>query len=148
MNTTHDTATTTTHTPATGERPPMVWPSFKARNALKLIDFLVDTLGFQRTAVYAEGGVVLHAQLDWPEGGGVMLGDDREGAQCHLPPGKFNAYVVTDRARELSERLAAAGVEFSRDYQEMDYGGDGFSILDPEGNQWSFGSYRGESPKP
>jgi len=53
---------------------PTVWGALQARDATELIDFLVHTIGFVRTAVYADGDEVAHAQLDWPEGGGVMLG--------------------------------------------------------------------------
>ena len=45
---------------------PTVWGAFQARDAPRLIDFLVHTVGFVRTAVYADGDQVAHAQLDWP----------------------------------------------------------------------------------
>ena len=68
---------TSTRTPT-----PTVWPTFQAEDAQAMIDFLVDVVGFRRTAVYTEGdgarSLVSHAQLDWPEGGGVMLGSRRE----------------------------------------------------------------------
>lgn len=43
------------------------------------------------------------------------------------------------------ERCRAAGVDVIREPQEPHYdpGGMGFSIRDPEGNAWSFGSYVG-----
>jgi hypothetical protein len=50
---------------------PTVWGTFQARDARAMIRFLV-ALGFEETVVYGEGEVVDHAQLDWPEGGGVM----------------------------------------------------------------------------
>ena len=54
-------------------RPADVWATFEAQDAPALIDFLVGTVGFLRTAVYEDGGRVAHAQLDWPEGGGVWI---------------------------------------------------------------------------
>ena len=54
--------------------PPTVWPAFRARDARDLIRFLVDAFGFEETAVYGDGDLVQHAQLSWPEGGGIMLG--------------------------------------------------------------------------
>src|SRR6202453_856564 len=53
---------------------PQVWPSLRARDARALIKFLVDAFGFEETVVYGEGDRVDHAQLDWPPGGGIMLG--------------------------------------------------------------------------
>ena len=53
-----------------------VWGTFQAQDALAMIEFL-HGLGFEKTAVHTgddDPAVVHHAQLDWPEGGGVMFG--------------------------------------------------------------------------
>lgn len=72
----------------TDNRPaPAVWPTLQARDANALIDFLVDTVGFIRTAAYADGDQVAHAQLDWPEGGGIMLGSHKPGHDWSREPG-------------------------------------------------------------
>jgi uncharacterized glyoxalase superfamily protein PhnB len=129
---------------------PTVWPSFQANDAPALIDFLVDTVGFLRTAVYEDGGRVAHAQLDWPEGGGIMLGShdpDADPATWCQQPGTFGCYVVTDRVDELYARLVDAGVKILREIEDQPYGSREFAIVDPEGNKWSFGTYRGE-PRP
>ncbi|MEV3858079.1 VOC family protein [Streptomyces sp. NPDC050095] len=131
-------------------REPAVWPSLQADDAPALIDFLVGTVGFLRTAVYEDAGRVAHAQLDWPEGGGIMLGShdpDADPATWCLRPGTFGAYVVTDRVDELYARLVAADVKILREIEDQPYGSREFAILDPEGNKWSFGTYRGE-PRP
>jgi uncharacterized glyoxalase superfamily protein PhnB len=128
----------TDNTPA-----PQVWPTLRARDARALIRFLVDVVGFEETAVYGDGDVVHHAQLSWPLGGGVMLGSDREG-EWRLPPGTFGAYVVVDDADALYERVAAAGADITRKPGDTDYGSREFALRDPEGNLWSFGTYRGE----
>jgi uncharacterized glyoxalase superfamily protein PhnB len=125
----------------------MVWPSLQADDALGLIDFLVDKVGFLRTAVYEDGARVAHAQLDWPEGGGVMLGSTKPDGWWKLRPGTFGAYVVTDHVDELYARLVDAGVEIAREIEDQPYGSRDFAIVDPEGNHWSFGTYRGE-PRP
>jgi uncharacterized glyoxalase superfamily protein PhnB len=44
----------------------------------------------------------------------------------------------------LFERAVAAGATVVRPPTDQDYGGRGCTLRDPEGNQWSFGSYRGE----
>ncbi|MGW6063019.1 VOC family protein [Streptomyces sp. NPDC055189] len=131
-----------------GGRAPSVWPTLQAHDAPALIDFLVGTVGFLRTAVYEDGGSVAHAELDWPEGGAIMLGsyDDGAGDWC-LKPGTFGTYVVTDRVDELYQRLRAAGVEIIREIEDQPYGSREFAIADPEGNKWSFGTYRG-APRP
>lgn len=73
---------------ATGTRQDAgVWLTLQAHDAPALIDFLVGTVGFRRTAVYQDGEIVEHAQLDWPEGGGVMLGSYRPDSPVTLRPG-------------------------------------------------------------
>lgn len=128
---------------------PQVWPTLRARDARALIRFLVDVLGFEETAVFGEGERVEHAQLSWPLGGGVMLGSTREGSDgpddpWPLQPGSFGAYVVVEDADALHARVAAAGAEVTRAPYDTDYGSREFAIRDPEGNRWSFGTYRGE----
>jgi uncharacterized glyoxalase superfamily protein PhnB len=123
--------------------PPQVWPTLRARDARALIRFLVDVVGFHETAVYGEGDVVHHAQLSWPPGGGIMLGSARDDAWS-LPPGTFGAYVVVDDPDALYERVTAAGADIIRKPEDTDYGSREFALRDPEGNRWSFGTYRGE----
>jgi uncharacterized glyoxalase superfamily protein PhnB len=126
--------------------PPQVWPSLRAKDARALIRFLVDVVGFEETAVYGEGERVEHAQLSWPLGGGVMLGSVREGPDdtWNLSPGTFGAYVVVDDADALYEKVKAGGAEIVVEPTDQDYGSRDFAIRDPEGNRWSFGTYRGE----
>ncbi|WP_369140151.1 VOC family protein [Modestobacter versicolor] len=126
--------------------PPTVWPAFRARDARALIRFLVDAFGFEETAVYADGDLVAHAELSWPLGGGVMLGSVRDdGAEgWHVAPGSTGCYVVTDEPDALFERAVAAGAEVLRPLEDTDHGSREFAVRDPEGNLWSFGTYRGE----
>jgi uncharacterized glyoxalase superfamily protein PhnB len=126
--------------------PPQVWPTLRARDARGLIRFLVDAVGFRETAVYGEGEKVDHAELAWPLGGGVMVGSIREvdPAKAWSPqPGTFGAYVVVDDIDALHARVAAAGAEITRPPNDTDYGSRDFALKDPEGNHWSFGTYRG-----
>jgi uncharacterized glyoxalase superfamily protein PhnB len=129
--------------------PPQVWPTFRARDARALIRFLVDAFGFEETVVYGEGDIVHHAQLSWPPGGGVMLGSDRpdDKEACITQPGSFSAYVVTDDPDGLFARATAAGAKVIMELHETDYGSRDFAVRDPEGNRWSFGTYRGEPRK-
>ncbi len=125
---------------------PQVWPTLQAVDALALIDFYVETFGFLRTAVYADGATVAHAQLDWPEGGGIMLGSVREGPEDRWPvqPGTAGCYVVTADPDAVHARAVAAGAEITDPLHDTDYGSREFAARDPEGNRWSFGTYRGE----
>lgn len=127
--------------------PPQVWPTLRAHDARALMRFLVDAFGFEETVVYADGDLVHHAQLSWPLGGGIMVGSVREGPSPTSQPGTFGAYVVTDDPDALFARASAAGAEIVDGLHETDYGSRDFSVRDPEGNRWSFGTYRGEPRK-
>jgi uncharacterized glyoxalase superfamily protein PhnB len=132
-------------TPATPE--PQVWPTLRARDARALIRFLVDAFGFEETVVYGDGDRVHHAQLSWPEGGGIMLGSARENDDSATRPGTFGAYVVTAEPDALYERARTAAAEIIAAPHDTDYGSRDFAARDPEGNRWSFGTYRGEPRK-
>ncbi len=127
--------------------PAQVWPTLRARDARALIRFLVDVVGFEETVVYGDGERVDHAQLSWPLGGGVMMGSAREQTADDpwpLQPGTFGAYVVAEDIDALYARVSAAGAEVTSPPHDTDYGSRDFAIRDPEGNRWSFGTYRGE----
>ena len=121
---------------------PTVWGTFQAHDPRAEIAFLV-ALGFIETAVYGEGDEVGHAQLDWPEGGGVMFGSHKPGTEWVLEPGTAGFYVVTADPHAVHERAVAAGAEIMREPSTTDYGSTEFALRDPEGNQWSFGTYAG-----
>jgi uncharacterized glyoxalase superfamily protein PhnB len=130
--------------------PPQVWPTLRARDARGLIRFLVTAFGFEETVVYGDGDRVDHAQLSWPPGGGIMLGSAREAdTEDHWPvqPGSFGCYVVTDDPDALFDRVTAAGADVIDPLHDTDYGSRDFAVRDPEGNRWSFGTYRGEPRK-
>ncbi|MGH3686940.1 MAG: VOC family protein [Pseudonocardiaceae bacterium] len=128
-----------TETPA-----PTVWPTLAYTDAPAAIRFLVEAFGFVETLVVpGEGGrEIAHAELRWPEGGGVMLGstsDDSVFGQLT----RTSTYVVTDQPDALFERATAAGAEVVRGLKDEDYNSREFIVRDPEGNLWSFGTYRG-----
>jgi uncharacterized glyoxalase superfamily protein PhnB len=129
--------------------PTHVWPTMKCTDAKAEIDFLVAAFGFEATFVVpAEpGNDVPHAVLRWPSGGGVMLGSAGAAGDddpfSSLPTGGTSVYVVTDDPDALFERATGAGAEVVRPLVDTDYGSREFTVRDPEGNLWSFGTYAG-----
>ena len=59
-------------------------------------------------------------------------------------PGNDSVYVVCDDPDVLFDRAVTAGAEVVRGLRDEDYGSRGFTVRDPEGNLWSFGTYGGE----
>jgi uncharacterized glyoxalase superfamily protein PhnB len=141
------TETTTPSTDVTTKPAPNVWPALSYDDAPAAIELLTNVFGFVAKGVYYEDDEqtrIAHAQLDWPPGGGIMLGSARPREGWPDTRGKASAYCVTTDPDAVYQRAVAAGVQILRDIRDEDYGGRGFSALDPEGNQWSFGSYPGE----
>ena len=128
---------------------PTVWPALSYTDARAGIAFLVNAFGFVEHAAYADDAdpsVIHHAELRWPPGGGVMLGTARDESPA-TPPGRGSAYCVTltdEEVDAIHERALALGGSSVRPPESPDYGGRGCTVADPEGNIWSFGSYRGE----
>jgi uncharacterized glyoxalase superfamily protein PhnB len=129
--------------------PPTVWPSLRYSDARAAIRFIVDVLGFsERLVVDGEADQVRHCQLDWPPGGGLMLGSgDGGGVFEKVPVDAGGLYVVTATDEDVDavhRRALDAGATSLRAPEDEDYGGRGCTFRDPWGVHWSFGSYRGE----
>ena len=127
---------------------PTVWHCLQCTDARRVIDWLVDSLGFVESISHTEDGRVAHAELLWPEGGGVMLGDRQRGDDDpHATAvGSGLAYIVTADSDVVYARARTSGAEIVTELHDTDYGDHGFSARDPEGNVWSVGQYRGQPP--
>jgi uncharacterized glyoxalase superfamily protein PhnB len=123
-----------------------IWPSFRYRDARAAIRFLHDAFGFEEVAVYPgeREGEVAHAELRWPEGGGIMLGSGQDG-DWGPATGNGSVYVVTADVDAVHARAQRAGAEIVRPLRDEDYGNHTFTARDPEGVVWSFGTYAGEA---
>ncbi|TQF65574.1 glyoxalase [Rhodococcus spelaei] len=123
----------------------VIWPTLIYSDARAAIAFLVEAFGFVEVAVYGEGDRVDNAQLDWPAGGGVMLGSHRaDSVLADHPVGTGSVYIVVDDPDELYRRSVAAGAVVVKGLTDEDYGSRGFTVRDPQGVYWSFGTYAGE----
>lgn len=62
-----------------------------------------------------------------------------------LGPVNQGVYVIVDDGIDSHyERAHAAGAEIVRELHDTDYGSRNYVARDPEGNLWSFGTYRPE----
>lgn len=74
-----------------------------------------------------------------------MLGSVRDdgGVMTKTGVAAGSVYIATGRVEELYHRAIAAGATKVMGLTEQDYGSKDFSVTDPEGVLWSFGTYRG-----
>ena len=125
---------------------PRIYPTFRYRDAAKMIDWLCDAFGFAVDAKYMDGDQVAHAQLSFGSAM-IMLGsvrDDGYGRMVGGPAdgnGGRSTYVAVDDADAAYERAKAAGAKILEEPTDRDYGSREFICADPEGVVWSFGTY-------
>ncbi len=113
------------------------------------LDWLAKAFGFAAGAVHEdENGKVVHAEMRFGDGM-VMLGQPGRsfGMKTAKELGAANQgiySIVDDGIDAHYERAVAAGAEVVMDLHDTDYGSREYMVRDPEGNLWSFGTYRPE----
>ena len=120
-----------------------IWPTLTFTDADAGIAFLT-ALGFTEKEIHrdaSDASNVVHAEMLWPTGGGVMFGSDRPNPDWPTQPGQAAAYLVTDEVDDVFAKAISAGATALREPRDEDYGGRGATVTDPEGNLWSFGDY-------
>ncbi len=120
-----------------------IYPVLKYSDAHAALDFLERAFGFERVAVHEnDAGKVVHAELRF---GDDFVGLSSTGAGNPVfdqGAGQTIVYVAVDEVDALHERASAAGAEIVMEPEDQDYGSRDFTARDPEGNLWSFGTYR------
>ena len=127
-----------------GARQPSVWASIVSDDAAALKAWLVG-LGFTEDLLIPgdRAGAIHHCQLDWPEGGRVMLSSTGERPTPCRPGGAWQHVVCADpdavwqRARRAGARVVHELVD------QTDYPAREFTIADPDGNYWTFSTFAG-----
>ena len=125
-----------------------VCPCLRYQDAHAAIDWLERGLGARRGEVFESGpGHVEHAEV-WFGDACVMLGSIPEPGSGRLDwgPGAACVYLVIDDPDDRYARATGAGAEVVRELADTDFGSRDFVVKDPEGNLWSFGTYRPAPP--
>lgn len=127
-----------------------IYPALRYRDARAAIRFLCDAFGFELRVVYPdEGDPVMHAVLAY-EGECIMLGSERDpaemlaGSTTIAKAGGVTStqYLAVDDPDAHHARAKAAGATIIRELVDTEYGSREYTARDPEGNIWSFGTYR------
>jgi uncharacterized glyoxalase superfamily protein PhnB len=121
-----------------------LYPGLQYRDADAAMRWLVDVLGCERREDHRdENGNVVHAELAF-RGAIVMLSSAGVGREPFrsLPAGGRLVYCALDEVDSLYEQVRAAGGDIAVEITDTDYGSRDFTVRDPEGNLWAFGTYR------
>jgi uncharacterized glyoxalase superfamily protein PhnB len=121
-----------------------LYPNLLCRDADTEMDWLERALGFARGEVHRdEAGNVQHAEMSLGPAI-VMLGTAGAGREPFrsLPAGGALVYCAVEDVDGVCDRARAAGADIPLEPADTDYGSRDFTVRDPEGNLWAFGTYR------
>ena len=123
-------------------------PVLRYSDCTAALTFLTEIFGFTEGAAFRdESGNVQHAEL-WFGNGGIMIGPVAD-----TPFGKFmrqpkeaggvtaSFFVVVADPDTHHKRAAAAGFEILMPLRDESYGSREYTVRDPEGHIWTFGTY-------
>lgn len=126
-----------------------IYPTFRYRDAETMIEWLEKAFGFTVEQKFMNNGTVGHAELSLG-GSTIMLGEARDDAYGRMvggpgEPGGKSTYIAVDDVDAVYQTAKAAGATILQEMTERDYGSREFICADPQGNVWSFGTYRPEA---
>jgi uncharacterized glyoxalase superfamily protein PhnB len=120
-----------------------IYPAIRYNDCRAAIAWLTSALGFEENVVYpGEGESIAHAQLQL--GGDIVMLGSANGKTA----GTYIALESPAAIDAAYARAEAAGAEVTREIEETDYGSREFSVPDPEGRVWSFGTCRPQAGIP
>jgi uncharacterized glyoxalase superfamily protein PhnB len=135
------------HTVAVGTsgiRQQSIWASVVSADASALREWLL-ALGFTEDLLIPGDDElsIHHCQLDWPEGGRVLLSStDERPTPCR--PGTNSLHVVTANPDAIMARAGALDATVVHELTDQtDYPSRDFTVADPDGNHWTFATFAG-----
>ncbi len=114
-----------------------IYPVLRYRDPSAAIEWLGRAFGFTEHAVYrGEDGGIAHAQVAL--GGEVIM----IGPSGPEGPDRGMVYILHDDPDGVWGKAREAGAKVVHELADQDYGAREFTVADPEGHQWSVGTYR------
>ena len=127
-----------------GVRQPSVWANVVSEDAPRLRTWLL-AVGFTEDLLIPgeTENAIHHCQLDWPDGGRVLLSStDERVTPCR--PGAGWLHVVTGDPDAVLARVREVQASVVHDIvDQTDYPAREFTVADPDGNYWTFSTFAG-----
>jgi uncharacterized glyoxalase superfamily protein PhnB len=118
----------------------IIQPVLHYSDLAKGIEFLTEAFGFREHNIHkGPEGDIAYAELEL---GGCYVGVGPTRGDSPFELGPTAIYVALDDPDAHHERAVAAGAEIVMPLTDQDYGSREYAARDPEGNVWSFGTYR------
>lgn len=126
-------------------------PAIRYRDCNKAMEFLTQVFGFtEGNAFRDDKGNVMHAEL-WFGNGGIMIGPvaDTAFSKVMKQPDEIGGvtasfFCAVEDPDAHHARAQAAGFEIILPLRDESYGSREYSVRDPEGHVWTFGTYAPE----
>ncbi|MDR6790660.1 putative glyoxalase superfamily protein PhnB [Sphingomonas sp. BE138] len=131
---------------------PAIIPNIRYADAPAAIDFLCRGFGFTKHAVYPDANqpnCIAHAQLV-RDGQMIMVSSAQQTPFAAAAPmatvaeagaNTQSIYVVLDDIDDHASVARQQGGDIFMGPEDQPQGGRSYSVRDPEGNAWTFGSY-------
>jgi uncharacterized glyoxalase superfamily protein PhnB len=111
-------------------------PYFGYRDAAAALRFLSSAFGFETVTDWrGDNGSVVHAEMRF--GDAVLM----LGSGPHGDPSGVGVYAVVEDVDAHCSRAVEAGAELVYGPEDTEWGTRRYRCRDPEGYEWSFGSY-------
>lgn len=122
------------------------YPYLLYQDADAAMSWLERTLDFERREAHRDDdGNIQHGEMRLGSTI-VMLGTAGSGREPfrNLPAAGNLVYCAVDDVDSLYEHAREAGGDIALELTDTDYGSRDFTVRDPQGNLWAFGTYRPE----
>lgn len=121
----------------------ILFPTITFSNAEQSFQWLEGVLGAERVAVFTDDqDRVVHAEIRIGDTT-IMGGDDHPGGQA-TPVGVSVFYLAVEDVVAAHSRADAADAKPSEVVQK-EHDSREFTVIDPDGNTWTLGTYTGAS---
>ncbi len=121
---------------------PTIIPYLSYEDGPAALDFLERAFGFRRNfAQIGDDGTLLHAEMAIGDGV-IMIGTEAR------PKGSPGIYVVVEDVEAHHAQAMDAGATLVYGPEETEWGTKRYRVTDPEGHEWSFGSYAPSTEPP
>ncbi|MFO6465858.1 VOC family protein [Jannaschia sp. KMU-145] len=123
---------------------PAIVPYLSYVDAKAAMTFLADAFGLETVQAHdGPDGRVMHAEMRF--GNGVIMIGSVDAAADHGSPG---LYLVVEDVDAHHARAVAAGAGVVYGPQDTEFGTRRWRGTDPEGHEWSFGTYAPQTTAP
>lgn len=119
----------------------MIVASLRYNDSKPALEWLQQVIGLEPGLIVENpDGTIAHAEL-WSDGSCVMMGQMHDIVPWHPAPGNASFYVMVDDADRHFDVTSARGAEILTTPYDTDYNSREYTLRDPEGNVWSFGTF-------